>query len=618
MFRSTNTVRAAHRNLNARLGVETLEDRLALSWAGIPPARITLPASVRVTINSDGEARGQAAITRNENDFYSFTAPRTGTYRIVAWNTYDALDTVLGVFNNRGQRIAYNDDANEENLYSDLTVDLQAGQRYWFGITNYTRTPNGPYNWYVAAPEDAGGGGGGGGGGGSDWFAQNLSDAGLAQVARNLFADQRLDRNDWLAVFQQARADGTVTANEFSDLQTLVRNAASLGTPDHVRNLANKVVNGDAANARYAGASLGNLRAGSAGSVLEKLTNKWFLGLDRPVAKSGSTTFSYQVAAGSLFVGGASYSDVRQGMVGNCYLLAGLAEVAFRTPERISDMFIDNGDGTFTVRFFNNGTPDYVTVDRALPVNSSGRFVFANMGGTASSSSNELWVALAEKAYCQINESGWLRAGGILPGNGVNSYQATAGGWGGQAVQQVVGITARLWNNLSFNGMVNAWNNGNYLTLGSKGSSDTMMDGNGVVQRHAYAVVGYEASTQKFTVYNPWGLNNGSAPGLLSLTWTQMAQSFESYDFIVRGGREQAPANQDALALDRTFMAESELKYNPPATPAREEASVDAVFVRRNEDQQTKASASEVLVKAHQAAGHARSLSDDLFANLLA
>src|SRR5262249_26588751 len=45
---------------------------------------------------------------------------------------------------------------------------------------------------------------------------------------------------------------------------------------------------------------------------------------------------------------------------------------------------------------------------RMLPVDSSGKFEYANIGASASNSSNVLWVALVEKAYAQIDEAGWL------------------------------------------------------------------------------------------------------------------------------------------------------------------------------------------------------------------
>ena len=50
---------------------------------------------------------------------------------------------------------------------------------------------------------------------------------------------------------------------------------------------------------------------------------------------------------------------------------------------------------------------------------------------------NELWMALAEKAYVQINELGWLRTG--LSGNGQNAYAAIEGGYIYAALGQVTG-----------------------------------------------------------------------------------------------------------------------------------------------------------------------------------
>ena len=79
-----------------------------------------------------------------------------------------------------------------------------------------------------------------------------------------------------------------------------------------------------------------------------------------------AATFAYAEAAGSLFCFGPSETDVDQGSVGDCYFLASLGSVADRDPGRIEDIFTDNGDGTFTVRFFRDGNAEYVTVDRFL------------------------------------------------------------------------------------------------------------------------------------------------------------------------------------------------------------------------------------------------------------
>lgn len=136
-----------------RLHLEPLEDRLTLSWAGVPPAWIPVPTNaVPVALNAQAAAQGGAAITRNEVDYYSFAAPRNGAYTLAALTPYSNLDTVLGVFRANGQRLAYNDDISWFNTDSRLTINLVGGQRYYFGITNYTYSPGGSYTWSVQGP----------------------------------------------------------------------------------------------------------------------------------------------------------------------------------------------------------------------------------------------------------------------------------------------------------------------------------------------------------------------------------------------------------------------------------------------------------------------------------
>ena len=192
------------------------------------------------------------------------------------------------------------------------------------------------------------------------------------------------------------------------------------------------VVSGNTANAKYQGQTLGNLTAGSVTDKMEKLIGKWFLGLDHPTAGG-----AYRQTSGTLFVGGATYTDIKQGYLGDCYFMSSLGEVALKNQSIINNMFVVNGDGTYTVRFYNNGTAEYVTVDSYLPTNASGQLIYAKLGAMYNNSANELWTALAEKAYVQINEMGWIRPG--LSGNGQNSYTAIEGGYIYAALGQISG-----------------------------------------------------------------------------------------------------------------------------------------------------------------------------------
>ncbi len=136
-----------------RLCMETLEPRLALTWAGVPPTSVTPPTNaVAVTLTSN-DATGSATIATTEVDYYSFTATRTGSYAISATTPSSSVDTVLGVFSSTGQRLSYNDDiSSSSNTDSRVTINLTVGTKYYVGITNYSSGSRGAYRWTIDGP----------------------------------------------------------------------------------------------------------------------------------------------------------------------------------------------------------------------------------------------------------------------------------------------------------------------------------------------------------------------------------------------------------------------------------------------------------------------------------
>jgi hypothetical protein len=358
----------------------------------------------------------------------------------------------------------------------------------------------------------------------SNWFATNVVDTALRSLGSTLYVDGRIDRNDMINLLRSAKDNATIDNTELNDLRNIVANTTLFGTLDHVRVLSSYIVNGTVANARYTGQALGNLAAGASDVQMEKLIGKWFLGLDRP-----TTSGIYRQVAGTLFVNGAQHTDVRQGALGDCYLLATLAEVALRSPATLTNMFVVNGDGTYTVKFFNNASvTHYVTVDSQLPTDSAGRLIYASRGVMNWNSTNELWVALAEKAYVQLNEFGFVRPG--LPGNGLNAYSAIEGGYIYAAMNQVTGRAVAAFaatsSTANFTTFVNAFNQGKLIGFASK---PTPAAGSGVVGNHAYAVVGYNANNQTITLYNPWGPEYG----LVVMSWSQIQANFNYFDRTV-------------------------------------------------------------------------------------
>jgi hypothetical protein len=383
---------------------------------------------------------------------------------------------------------------------------------------------------------------------GLNWLQANVKNVALRNLAKSEFqGDGLFSRTDMIALFRQVEKDGVVGSLELSGMRAIVNHTAFFSGLEYVRQLSADVVGSNAANANYLGAKLGNLAAGNAASKMEKLLDKWFFGTDHPVAKSdwvGSNgqnlTFTYQTVAGQLFVQQAgdtsavAYTDIVQGGIGDCYFLSSLAETALKDPSAITNMFIVNGDGTYTVKFMNGSYAQYVTVDSKLPT-SSGTLVFAGMGEQASNPNNELWVALAEKAYVQMNEGGWIRPASW--GGGKNVYNAISGGCMFMALGQITGDAtaygySTIYSTQGFNMLAQAVAAGDLVCLGSKANPDNsqMASNSQIVGDHAYAVLSVDTAHQTVTVYNPWGLNNGHDVGVITLSWYQVSQTFDYYD----------------------------------------------------------------------------------------
>ncbi len=214
---------------------------------------------------------------------------------------------------------------------------------------------------------------------------------------------------------------------------------------------------------------------------------------------------AYTPVSGALFgASGPLFTDVHQGDMGDCWLMASLAEVAARDPADIRSMFtadgtaVENGSvvSLYTVRFYNNaGVAENVTVDNELP--SGGTYYDQATNGV-------LWVALAEKAYAEANGAGFVTTQSV----GSNSYNALNGGDPTWALRAITGKSASDFS-INPSNIAAAWNAGELIVLGtSPNANDNLIVGDSE-GTHAYAVVNYNASSSTpFELYNPWGLSS--------------------------------------------------------------------------------------------------------------
>jgi hypothetical protein len=372
-----------------------------------------------------------------------------------------------------------------------------------------------------------------------------FSAAQIDALSPTQLAGLNINYNSMLALLQ-ADAVGGMNATKFSALQAL---AAKFNVPggisvsSYLQQISDDVIRGNAANASFTGGGvqampLGNLNAGSTQGQVDDLIGKWFLGTDLPsssVTLAGAQPLSvtYSAVTTPLFgPGGPVMSDVNQGALGDCFVLAPLAEMASQDPSAIQSMITSNGNNTYSVRFTVDGAADYVTVNNEL---ADGGKIFTS--GPAS------WAGLIEQAYTE------LQGGGAVTGNTMSANSFTSignGGWAESTLEEFTGATTiddfdakgASWTSEVINGaslsvpdspssatlqssqaglsatavqstLAADLSAGDDLVLSSLTNAIDTSGKDTLVANHAMAVFGYDAHTSMFEVYNPWGTANG-------------------------------------------------------------------------------------------------------------
>ncbi|BAT56332.1 Peptidase [Nostoc sp. NIES-3756] len=346
-----------------------------------------------------------------------------------------------------------------------------------------------------------------------DWFSQNLLDSQLVTLTRKLASDGSLSRQDMLDIFRNVQDNSAIDANEVTDLKALLSTSTPFTMQDPVKWLSKQVANG---------ASTGM----SATNFESDLVGRWFLGTVAPTPVFNSKTLTYTVVSGTLFgtANEARIGDIDQGQLGDCAFLAALGATFGRqfndsgntSSSIINNMITDNGDNTYTVRFYSRTTFDpgeaqYVTVDRRIAT-----------GVAAKRNNNVLWVALVEKAYAQWFE--WK--------TGVTGYDAI--GNGSNLVNPLRYVTGRENTNytnskITFSTLETALTNGQAVTAARASTTNQY-----IVGGHAYSITNVYVNSsgeQRVVVRNPWGVDgktlSGTNDGFIDLSFKQFTESFD-------------------------------------------------------------------------------------------
>jgi hypothetical protein len=262
-------------------------------------------------------------------------------------------------------------------------------------------------------------------------------------------------------------------------------------------------------------------------------------GIDLPDPKplnSDDGRYALERYTGPLFIDGPDPGDVRQGAIGNCYFPAAMAAIAHTDADAIKNMIKENGDGTYTVTFFDNlyrnpPTKKEVTIDGDLYSRSWGGPIYgSSLGGSTTKDKMELWYPLIEKAYAQ-----WK-----------GSYESIGnGGISGDVMAAVLGkddrYTSLGWASPDdvFKKIKEAETNKWPATAGTHGKDRADIYTNtGVYANHAYSVLGAveENGVKYVKLRNPWGQSepgyDGKNDGFFKLELDKFMKLYSSIAIV--------------------------------------------------------------------------------------
>ncbi|MBI5545613.1 MAG: hypothetical protein HY901_17135 [Deltaproteobacteria bacterium] len=252
-----------------------------------------------------------------------------------------------------------------------------------------------------------------------------------------------------------------------------------------------------------------------------------------PLAEGDQGRIHYEVREGQLFVNGASFDDIAQGEIGDCYLLATLSAIAKTNPEIINNAVRENADGTCTVRFYErpfflaSRRPVEITVNPELPTTASGGPVYGH-----SRDPDERWVGIVEKAYAQWKGGYEKIGGGGLPSSALEALT-------GKGTQYKL-ATLYASNSMLHRELEEALAKNKPIVAGSFFlSREPIKDG--IPNFHAYAVIGTSKEGDELFVHlrNPWGATEPAGDGVDDGIFKMTVSDFKHRFFAVTvGGME--------------------------------------------------------------------------------
>lgn len=215
--------------------------------------------------------------------------------------------------------------------------------------------------------------------------------------------------------------------------------------------------------------------------------------------------------------GDLEMTDIEQGQIGDCWLLAALGPIARDDPQFIRDhVTYDASAGTYTVTLYDDGEPVQVTVDASVIEN-----------GARDPDGQPNYASIYEKAMAS------LRGG---------EYSDIDGGNSDDAFAAITGRETHSGGESSFDDIESNLEDGRLMAVGTEDDDafwfwEDEVDDHRIVPNHAYMVdqVAEHDGQRMIHLVNPWGPDGGylkdddtQKVGDIWLTEKQYKENFDS------------------------------------------------------------------------------------------
>ena len=253
---------------------------------------------------------------------------------------------------------------------------------------------------------------------------------------------------------------------------------------------------------------------------------------EHPKEKSFDKAFKKALAAikadpHTLYAEGAPHlSSIQQARSGDCWLLSTIGAMIQRDPRELRSLISDDGDNLYSVHFA------YHTFRVSAPTD-------AEIAAYTSDKADGDWLYVLENAVGQYREDfsklhkvAQANDDALVGGNGTVAFKDILG----RGSDTVAMTPDKPQNELVRTSLSRAFKERRLVIL-STTHDKSMALPSGIAKGHAMAVIGWDAASDKVTIWNPWGNTNepkGTGPydgyktehGVFTMPLTDFTKSF--------------------------------------------------------------------------------------------